>query len=63
VCCSIILASLLGWFVHPAAAVAIFIFMAAYYAATSKGIRAWKRGHQPQDRVAERRRSGHLDDG
>lgn len=32
------LAGLLGWFVHPAAAVAIFIFMVAYYAVTSKGI-------------------------
>ena len=29
----------LGWFVHPAFAVAIFAFMACYYAATSRGIR------------------------
>ncbi|RZU35659.1 TMEM175 family protein [Edaphobacter modestus] len=33
-----ILAGLLGWFVHPVAAVAIFTFMAAYYAATSQCI-------------------------
>jgi uncharacterized membrane protein len=44
-----ILAGLLGWFVHPAAAVAIFFFMVAYYAMTSKGIRAWERGCQPQE--------------
>ena len=41
-----VLAGLLGWFVHPAAAVAIFNFMVAYYAATSKGIGTWKRGHK-----------------
>ena len=29
----------LGWFVHPAFAVAIFVFMACYYAATSRGVR------------------------
>jgi hypothetical protein len=27
-----------GWFVHPAVAVAVFIFMVAYYAWTSQGI-------------------------
>jgi hypothetical protein len=44
-----VLAGLLGCFVHPVAAVGIFIFMVAYYAATSKGIRARKRGHQARE--------------
>ena len=35
-----ILAALLGWFVHPIAAVSIFILVVAYYAWTSKGIRS-----------------------
>jgi uncharacterized membrane protein len=32
-------AGVLGWFVHPAFAVAIFVFMVCYYAATSRGVR------------------------
>jgi uncharacterized membrane protein len=32
-------AGMLGWLVHPVAATALFIFMVAYYAVTSKGIR------------------------
>jgi uncharacterized membrane protein len=32
-------AGVLGWLVHPVAAIAIFIFMVVYYAGTSKGIR------------------------
>jgi uncharacterized membrane protein len=33
-------AGVLGWFIHPAVAVAIFVFMVCYYAATSRGVRA-----------------------
>lgn len=32
-------AALLGWFIHPVVAVIIFIFVVAYYAWTSQGIR------------------------
>jgi uncharacterized membrane protein len=32
-------AGVLGWFVHPTFAVAIFVFMVCYYAATSRGVR------------------------
>jgi uncharacterized membrane protein len=31
-------AGVLGWFVHPAVAVAIFVFMVCYYAAASRGV-------------------------
>ena len=32
-------AGLLGWFLHPAFAVVIFVFIVCYYAATSRGVR------------------------
>jgi len=38
-CCSMPWAGVLGWFVHPEVAVAIFVFMVCYYAATSRGVR------------------------
>jgi uncharacterized membrane protein len=34
-----ILAGLVGWFVHPTLALAIFAFMVGYYAVTSRGVR------------------------
>lgn len=36
---SYVVAAALGWYVHPAIAVFIFVFMAAYYAGTSRGVR------------------------
>jgi hypothetical protein len=44
------------------AAVAIFIFMVAYYAATSKASVRGTEATGPGNRVAERRRNGHLDE-
>ena len=41
-----IIAAILGRFVHPIAAVIIFIFVVAYYAWTSQGIRSTGRGAQ-----------------
>jgi hypothetical protein len=35
-----IVAAVLGWFVHPLYAVAIFMLIVGYYAWTSQGIRA-----------------------
>jgi uncharacterized membrane protein len=48
------LAAVFGWFVHPAIAVAIFIFVVAYFAITSQGIqvRIASRGLFRQSRKA-----------
>lgn len=35
-----LIAAILGWFVHPIAAVIIFVSVVAYYAWTSQGIRS-----------------------
>lgn len=41
-----LLAALVGWFVHPIIAVAIFILAVAYYAWTSQGIRSTHKNRQ-----------------
>jgi uncharacterized membrane protein len=37
------LAALTGWFIHPACAIAFFVFMVAYHALTSEGVRSRKK--------------------
>jgi len=37
------LAALTGWFIHPLCAIALFVFMVAYHAATCEGVRPMRR--------------------
>jgi uncharacterized membrane protein len=41
---SYVAAAVLGWFVHPLVASAVFILIVAYYAATSQGVKGRARG-------------------
>jgi uncharacterized membrane protein len=52
-----VVAAVLGWFVHPAVAVTIFIFMVAYYAWTSQGVRASRIAPEVRPATGRRRRA------
>lgn len=47
-----VVAALLGWFVHPGIAVALFILVASYYAVTCTGVREMPRLRLPRLRSA-----------